>query len=213
MFRVDDATATLTEARAGACGSYVVDGGFFDHLTGLTRFGARDYDPEIGRWIAKDPVLFDGGQANLYVYVGNDPVNWFDPSGLEPCRSFSDRFGDRFLTTSAFFFEYPGKLARTALGVLAGSTVARATGTVTIGEAVKSIIRTGPIAGAGRGIATLGVAGTIGSAAVQTVLKGAALAASLEVGIGVGSLAYTAGEEIADAVFGSDCDEAANPCE
>lgn len=43
--------------------------------------GARDYDPSIGRWTSKDPILFDGGQTNLYVYVGNDPVNFVDPEG------------------------------------------------------------------------------------------------------------------------------------
>ncbi len=57
-------------------------GGLYDAETGLVRFGARDYDPEIGRWTAKDPILFEGGQANLYVYVGNDPVNRIDPRGL-----------------------------------------------------------------------------------------------------------------------------------
>ncbi len=57
-------------------------GGIYDAETGLVRFGARDYDPEIGRWTAKDPILFEGGQANLYVYVGNDPINRIDPSGL-----------------------------------------------------------------------------------------------------------------------------------
>jgi len=45
------------------------------------RFGARDYDPSVGRWISKDPILFNGGQANLYVYVGNDPVDRIDSSG------------------------------------------------------------------------------------------------------------------------------------
>ncbi|MDD9938190.1 MAG: hypothetical protein OXT09_31560 [Myxococcales bacterium] len=56
-------------------------GGLYDADTGLVRFGARDYDPVVGRWTAKDPILFDGGQENLYVYVGNDPVNGIDPSG------------------------------------------------------------------------------------------------------------------------------------
>lgn len=56
-------------------------GGLFDSDTGLVRFGARDYDPRIGRWTAKDPILFEGGQANLYVYVGNEPVQITDPTG------------------------------------------------------------------------------------------------------------------------------------
>ena len=57
-------------------------GGLHDRATGLVRFGARDYDPAIGRWTAKDPIDFAGGDANLYGYVGGDPVNWVDPGGL-----------------------------------------------------------------------------------------------------------------------------------
>ncbi|MDO4705749.1 MAG: RHS repeat-associated core domain-containing protein [Comamonadaceae bacterium] len=57
-------------------------GGLYDPDTGLTRFGARDYDAETGRWTAKDPILFDGGDSNLYGYVLQDPVNGVDPSGL-----------------------------------------------------------------------------------------------------------------------------------
>ncbi len=57
-------------------------GGLYDPDTGLVRFGARDYDPTTGRWTAKDPIGFAGGDTNLYGYVANDPVNWIDPSGL-----------------------------------------------------------------------------------------------------------------------------------
>ncbi|NUN04485.1 MAG: RHS repeat-associated core domain-containing protein [Bdellovibrio sp.] len=56
-------------------------GGLNDRDTGLVRFGARDYDPEIGRWTSKDPILFNGGDTNLFGYVQNDPVNFIDPSG------------------------------------------------------------------------------------------------------------------------------------
>jgi RHS repeat-associated protein len=56
-------------------------GGLYDPDTKLVRFGARDYDASVGRWIAKDPIRFAGGQANLYVYVDNDPVNSIDPEG------------------------------------------------------------------------------------------------------------------------------------
>src|SRR5438105_4373470 len=34
-------------------------GGLADPLTGLVRFGFRDYDPAAGRWLARDPLLFD----------------------------------------------------------------------------------------------------------------------------------------------------------
>lgn len=47
------------------------------------KFGARDYDPETGRWTSKDPILFNGGDANLYGYVLGDPINFVDPSGLK----------------------------------------------------------------------------------------------------------------------------------
>ena len=57
-------------------------GGQYDYQTGLVRFGARDYDSVTGRWTAKDPILFQGGQENLYVYVNNDPVNFVDPEGM-----------------------------------------------------------------------------------------------------------------------------------
>src|SRR5207253_564706 len=50
-------------------------GGLADPLTGLVRFGFRDYDPRTGRWTARDPALFAGGQGNLYVYATNDPIN------------------------------------------------------------------------------------------------------------------------------------------
>jgi RHS repeat-associated protein len=57
-------------------------GGLYDGDTGLVRFGARDYDPTVGRWTTKDPIGFAGGDANLYAYTMNDPVNLIDPSGL-----------------------------------------------------------------------------------------------------------------------------------
>jgi RHS repeat-associated protein len=56
-------------------------GGLHDRDTGLVRFGFRDYDPEVGRWTAKDPIGFAGGDADLYGYVLNNPANFADPNG------------------------------------------------------------------------------------------------------------------------------------
>ena len=57
-------------------------GGLADPGTGLVHFGLRDYDTASGRWTGRDPVLFAGGQGNLYVYVGNSPLGNRDPLGL-----------------------------------------------------------------------------------------------------------------------------------
>ena len=51
-------------------------------MHGLYYYRARYYDPSIGRFISSDPIEFGAGDFNFYRYVGNDPVNWVDPSGL-----------------------------------------------------------------------------------------------------------------------------------
>jgi RHS repeat-associated protein len=57
-------------------------GGLYDSDTKLVHFGYREYDPFTGKWSAKDPLLFGGGDSNLYGYVLGDPVNLVDPLGL-----------------------------------------------------------------------------------------------------------------------------------
>lgn len=56
-------------------------GGIIDPATSLVRFGARDLDTSTGRWTAPDPLGIAGGSANLYEYVGSDPVNRSDVAG------------------------------------------------------------------------------------------------------------------------------------
>jgi RHS repeat-associated protein len=58
-------------------------GGLHDIDTNLVHFGYREYDPQTGKWTAKDPIDFSGGDSNLYGYVLGDPVNFIDPDGLE----------------------------------------------------------------------------------------------------------------------------------
>jgi len=55
----------------------------FDSETDLYYYRARYYDADNGRFISEDPKSFDAGDANLYRYVGNNPANGVDPSGME----------------------------------------------------------------------------------------------------------------------------------
>jgi RHS repeat-associated protein len=52
-----------------------------DPLTGLMHYRARSYDPQLGRFMSEDPIGLAGG-INQFAYVGNDPQNRKDPSGL-----------------------------------------------------------------------------------------------------------------------------------
>ena len=65
----------------------------FESHAGLYYFGARYYDPEIGRWLTPDPLGFIDG-PNKYLYVVNNPLNLADPYGLSGERKnwFADFF-------------------------------------------------------------------------------------------------------------------------
>jgi RHS repeat-associated protein len=56
-------------------------GQYYDAETGSHQNWYRDYKPEIGRYLEADPIGLLGG-VNLFTYVGNNPVNKKDPSGL-----------------------------------------------------------------------------------------------------------------------------------
>ncbi len=42
-------------------------------------FGARWYDPELGRWLSPEPLGLDG--PNLYHFNFNDPIDYVDLTG------------------------------------------------------------------------------------------------------------------------------------
>lgn len=64
---------------------YTFTGREFDPETELYHYRERQYDWRTGRFTTEDPIRFLGG-INFYSYVGNNPVNKIDPSGLGPCE-------------------------------------------------------------------------------------------------------------------------------
>ena len=60
---------------------------FFGFANQLRSMQARYYDPALGRFLSIDPVGFTPGQPFMfgrYTYVGNDPINSWDPFGENP---------------------------------------------------------------------------------------------------------------------------------
>jgi RHS repeat-associated protein len=67
-----------------------------DGGTGLSYFGARWYDPQLGRFTGIDPVDFKEGNIhsfNRYAYANNNPYKYIDPDGRDP-RGFDQMIID-----------------------------------------------------------------------------------------------------------------------
>jgi len=64
--------------------TYRFAGKAWDAHTGFYYFGRRYYDPNLQRFVNRDPLSENGG-INLYAYCGNNAIDLTDPSGLLPC--------------------------------------------------------------------------------------------------------------------------------
>jgi RHS repeat-associated protein len=121
-------------------------GGVYDSDTKLVRFGVRDYDPEIGRWTTKDPSLFNGGDANLFGYSFQDPVNFVDPSGL----------------AGLFFVSGGAAGASNAPGGKKGSVIEASSGIIVGTTKCPTGIEVGGIVSTGSGTSVAGIAAGAG---------------------------------------------------
>ena len=87
----------------------------YDTETNLYFYRARYYDPSAGRFLAEDPIGFDGDNSNLYVYVKNGPTRHVDPTG----RSATVVLGE-----AGCFLGPEGCLGGAVIGALVDLTIA-----------------------------------------------------------------------------------------
>jgi hypothetical protein len=80
-------------------------------LAAAPDLSARHYSAREGRFLQRDPILFAGGDFNLYAYVGGNPVNRIDPLGESP---LSWLFGCGYSGPAADAFD--ASFGRSAIG-------------------------------------------------------------------------------------------------
>ena len=83
--------ALMGESRGTANQSYKYNGKEIDRMFGLDwyDYGARMYDPVLGRWTTMDPMETNYYDVSPYAYCLNNPVNIVDPDGKNPGDFFS----------------------------------------------------------------------------------------------------------------------------
>ena len=145
-----------------------------DEETGLYYYGARYYDPELGRFTQPDTIVpnsSDSQQFNRYTYVNNNPLKYTDPSGHE-------------------------LLTAIIIGVVVGAAIGGATAAATGGNIGMGIL-TGAIGGLFGGVGAW-AGGAIGAAA-----SGATTGAAVTAGSFAGAVAGgAAGGAVSAAVTG-----------
>jgi len=111
----------LTAPASSDTNRYLFSTKEFDSRSGLYYFGARYYDPEIGRWLTPDPLGFING-SNMYLYCGNNPINLVDPLGLFDGYLFTKSLAG--LAGSALQAGVGAAIAGTGAGAVPGSILA-----------------------------------------------------------------------------------------
>ncbi|WP_161972362.1 colicin D domain-containing protein [Glaciihabitans arcticus] len=106
----------------GAVGDRRFLGAVMDAGSGLSLLGARFYDQTVGRFISVDPLLDPAlpAQFNAYVYSGNNPMTWADPTG-ESWNSFWGGVGKGLKhawgATKSFVKKYQAEIVGGIVGV------------------------------------------------------------------------------------------------
>ncbi len=148
----------LSESNPLAGDRFKFTGREWDAELSLYYYRARFYDPALGRFLSQDPIGFAAGDSNLYRYVGNSPLLFVDPFGLEEVVAYPQ--AARVAASVAAGF------AGLGVGFLCGYLQARLqTPPLSNGEATAFAARqaaTAAVVSAGIGAATGAASGTAG---------------------------------------------------
>jgi RHS repeat-associated protein len=106
--------------------------------TGLSDNRARWYEPGTGKFINEDPSGFKGGDANLFRYVGNDPLNQVDPSGLT--GKYAQSAGRSGVSAAGFGAYGAGGAGIATMSLAAPNGMTRNMGFATVTTGTNSIV-------------------------------------------------------------------------
>ncbi|MBZ0165421.1 MAG: hypothetical protein K8I00_01350 [Candidatus Omnitrophica bacterium] len=77
----DSSLTDITSSGSGVGNPYMFTGRRYDEESGIYYYRRRSYDPEIGRFLQRDPLGYHDSM-NLFEYVVSNPINYVDPFGL-----------------------------------------------------------------------------------------------------------------------------------
>jgi RHS repeat-associated protein len=109
-----DPYGQVTSSSGSTANPFGYASGYTDAATGLVQFGTRYYNPSVGLFTQEDP----SGQSAGYLYVGDDPVNGVDPTGLGFLQDVEGVAAGAVAGTVATFLGSP------VAGVVGGACVA-----------------------------------------------------------------------------------------
>ena len=126
-------------------------GQIFDEETGLYYYGARYYDPELGRFTQADTIVPSAANPqtlNRYAYCGNNPLKYVDPSGHSFLGSIFNAIGSALTNPSTWAGVAVGFIIAGPPGALIGLAVTVAITAVSAAVGYVAGMQAGMITGA-----------------------------------------------------------------